>query len=226
MRLLDWILGLFILHIGGGGGGDGGAAMQAAEEERKNALRTKVNSLFGTGGEVPPEFLAEEASLAGGLRDKYTDESKRAYEDAERRMRFGAANTGNIGGTAYADAQARLAEDNRTGGTRIEDAVQRQINSLRAAREGARLNSIALVNSGSGPEAVEAAAAGLRGSLDTARSAARENITGDLFQGLAFTKGLADAGTREQQMAALYGRPKSSATFAPSESTGRIIRGY
>jgi hypothetical protein len=209
---------------GGGGGNDNSAAEQtAAEEARKAALRSQINSMFGAGGVVPANFATEEQALAQDLTGKYTDEAKLKYDDTERALRFGAANTGNIGGTAYADAQAKLNEQNRMGGTRIADSVQRAINQLRGARENTRLNSINLVNAGSGADAVEAASSGLRSTLANAQTAGRENLFGDLFQGLAFTKGVGDASSREQALAALYNKPKSTATFTPTDSTGRVI---
>lgn len=221
---IKWYLSLFMLCIGGGGGGGSSQAarQQEAEEARKSALRDKINALYGVGGASPQNFMDEEAEISKGLRDYYGDEQKKAYERAERQMRFGAANTGNIGSTTYADAESELAEKNRLGSTRIEEAVQRAINGLRGSRESTRLNAINLVNAGSGEDAVQSAMSGLRGVLDTAKSANRENLTSDLFENLAFTKVAGDSASRDELLRRALYPQKTSATYTVKPDYGTV----
>lgn len=208
--------------LGGGGGGssgDGGAAERAAEEARKAEMRAGVNALFDT-DEAKARFKTEEDDLAGALRGYYSDDLKRTYENAERALRFGASNTSNIGGSAYADSVGRLNEDNAMGGTRIDEAVQRALNSLRASREDSRARSINLVNAGSGSEAVGAAQSGIRQALDNATSANREQLFGDLFGNLAFTKAAGDASDKNAAALAYFNKIKGGNAFFPTQATG------
>lgn len=209
--------------IFGGGGGDNSAAiLQQQEEDRKAALRAQINALYGVGGKIPKNFVAEEDELARNLREFYGTERQDEYERAERQMRFGAANTGNIGSTTYADAENDLAEKNRKGGTRIDEAVQRAIQQLRGSREGSRLNAIQLVNSGSGSDAVASASQGIRDSLNAAKASNREDLFSDLFTNLAYTKAASDAASRDQQRASYFAPKSGNAYYVTPASSGRV----
>lgn len=190
---------------GGGGGGDGGAAQQQAEEARKDALRGRVNSLF-QGPDAQPQFKSQEDALAQNYRDYYSSDLKRNYDAAARNLKFSAANSGNVGGSAYADQQSKLDEQNQLGGTRIEDAVRSAVNNLRNSREDARTRSISLINAGEGESGVQAASTGLQNSISAANSAQKQNLFGDLFGTLAASKQLGDAGNLSAQQLALYNR--------------------
>lgn len=208
---------------GGGGGGDGGAAMMQAEESRKADMRGKVNALFDD-PEAQQRFSGEETQVSDALRGYYTDQLKREYDQNERQLRFGAGNTGNIGGSAYADKIAKLNTDNAMGGTEISDAVTRAVNNLRAAREGTRMQSINLINGGAGPEAVTSAQQGLQQSLDAAKSGNKEQLFGDLFSNLAFNNAAGNANNQSASAMALFRNKLGS--FFPTQpaSGGTIIR--
>lgn len=208
--------------MGGGGGGDGGAGDRISDENQKAALRREVNTLFDA-PEAQTRFADEETKLSDALRGFYSDDLKRGYQESERGIRFGAADTGNVGGSAYADAVSKLNEKNDLGGTRIEEAVRRAINNLRGGRENTRMQSINLINSGTGSDAVASANTGLRQALDVSNAANRENIVAGLFDNLAFANnGIAQA---QKQTAAndLYNRARSFYSAQPTNS-GTVVR--
>lgn len=209
---------------GGGGGGDGGAALQREEEARKDALRQRVNALYQA-PEVLPQLAAEEQELSNNLRGHYSTDLQKNYEQAERNLRFGASNTGNVGGSVFADETAKLNEENRTGGTRIEEAVRRAVNNLRNAREDSRTRSISLINAGEGESGVQAASQGLRQAIDSASSAGKENLFSDLFANLALAKASGDA-TDKNAAALAYFNKQRGGSFIPTQpaNNGTIIR--
>jgi hypothetical protein len=201
----------------GGGAVDIPAALppQTITTEVPLDLSADVNTAKGM-------FEQEESNLSNTLRAFYTDQLKRQFEQASRAVKFGAANTGNLGGSAYADAVAKLNEENALGGTRVEEAVRRSINNLRAQREDSRNRAIGLVNAGSGDEAVASARTGLQQALSNANAAQRENIVMDLFGNLAFAKVASDQNARNAQLAELYRRPGAFFPTTPTAS-GTIV---
>lgn len=181
--------------------GDEEIAAAQAEEARKQGLRDRVNTMFSS-----PDLKTQEGEISGALRGNYSDELKRKYQEAERQLRFGAARTGNIGSTDYADENARINRENELGGTNIEGAVRRSIANLRGSREDTRTRAIGLINAGQGTEGVTSATEGLRLSADTARSANRERLFDDLFQNLAFNQVAGNQASQAAQIAALLNR--------------------
>jgi len=170
------------------------------------------------------QFATEEGDLAGALRGHYGDELQRNYAEQERQNRFGAARTGNIGGSAFADSRSSLEEQNRLGGTRIDEAVQRAINTLRSSREQTKLRAIDLVNAGSGEEGVQSATAGLKSSLEQAKAANREQLFGDLFTSGAFANANRISGDRNAQALAIFGNSRGGGLSPSSRNTQpRII---
>lgn len=175
---------------GGDEGGDGGSSeRQAAEEARKTALRSRINSLYGIGGEDPEamaarqQMEAEERQLADSTRGFYGEDLKYNYDRARRNNTFALADRGLLGGKAQVDSEAELARDNTMGATRLEDEVKSAVSGLRNAREGERLNATTLVNAGSGEDAVSAAQAGLSRAMQNAAAMRKTSIASDLFAG-------------------------------------------
>jgi hypothetical protein len=198
--------------------GDKSVASAQAEEAQKQALRDRVNTMFSA-----PDLKTQEGEISGALRGNYSDELKRRYQDAERELRFGAARTGNIGSTDYADESARINRENELGGTNIEGAVRRSIANLRGSREDTRARSIGLINAGEGTEGVQSATQGLALSADTARNANRERLFDDLFQNLAYSRVASNQSLQAAQLAALLNRGGGSSFSATSPNSGRVI---
>jgi hypothetical protein len=165
-------------------------------------------------------FEKQETSLDKNLGGYYGDELADDYEKAERAVRFGAANTGNIGGSVYADARSDLQLERGKGATQIDEAVRRAITGLKADREDARLRSIGLVNAGAGTEGVTAAQQGIRGAIQGAKSANREVLFTDLFDDLAFTKATSDANSRDAALLEYFRRGKSNSLGAGAAPSG------
>ncbi len=190
MKMLDWIFPRFVYCFGGdsgGGGGDGGfAERQQAEEARKATLRSKINSLYGLGGDeesakAAAQLTDEEGKLAGATRGFYEEDLKHSYDRAKRSNTFALADRGLLGGKAQIDTEAELNRDNTLGATRLEDEVRAAVAALKGQREGERLNATNLVNAGAGEDAVAGAQAGLTRALSNASATRKTSIAGDLF---------------------------------------------
>jgi hypothetical protein len=200
--------------------------LQEEDEARRGSLRNRITAMFG-GADATKQFSSEEDELAKALRGQYTDDLEKRYGAAERAMRFGAANTGNIGSTTFADASGKLTEENQLGATRIEEAVRRAIAGLRTAREDSRLRAMGLVDAGTGEEAVQAASSGLRLAAENARASGQEQIFNDLFGDLAYTKAAGDSNDKNAAALAYLARTRGSNSFFPTSSggnSGRIIQ--
>lgn len=207
--------------------------VEATEGERVPPLRNRIQAfedkpVYETRSTGAPEaraqFAKEETDLAGALRGHYGDELADQYAKAERATRFGAANTGNVGGSVYSDAQAELEKDRRLGGVRTEEATQRAIANLRASRDEAKLRAIGLVSSGAGDSAVQAARSGIQASLDNVRTAQKEQLFSDLFGDIALAKRGSDARDRNAEALALFaGLRRNGLGAGPGTSGPRIF---
>ena len=187
-----------------------GVEFQKAEEERKAALRAKVDQMFGIGPDATAaqsQFGQEDNQMADALRSYYSAEGKKGYDDAERSIRFGAARSGNIGSRTYADTLSRLNEANTTAGTRINEAVQRALLGLKGGRESLRQQTLGMINSGAGNEALSAASGGLNSVIDSNKNAQKEKLFTDLFSGFANAK---VAGDQANQMASVLAMLKQN----------------
>lgn len=196
---------------------DKSVAAAQAEEANKQGLRDRVNTMFSA-----PDLASQEGEISGALRGNYSDDLKQKYQEAERQLRFGAARTGNIGSTSFADENARISRENQLGGTNIEGAVRRAIGNLRSSREDTRARAIGLINAGEGTEGVQSATEGLRLSSDTARNANRERLFDDLFQNLAYNQVAQNQNSQAAQLAAILNRGRSVSSTVPTG--GSVIR--
>jgi len=220
--------GSFIKNLFGGGGGTDYAAIQLQqqqqEEARKDGLRKQIASLFEA-PEAKAQFATEEESLANSLRDYYGTQLGQKFADTSKSLKFGAANSGGIGGSSYADNLSTVQRDNSLGGTRIAEAVDRALTSLRGSREQSRNQALSLVNSGGGAEAVSAATAGTQNAIQLAKSQQRESLFDDLFQNIAVGKSAMDAGSRNAAQAALFKSKTGSYFPSMPTDTGRVVQG-
>jgi hypothetical protein len=173
----------------GAGGDTTAAAQQAADEARKQALIEQINAMY-----APENFKDEEDNLSGAIRGQQGDALKLGYDNAARSTTFDAARRGNVGGSVMADNIAGLNRDNQLGGTKIEDAVNSTLAGMRSSRLSSQNNAISLANAGSGPEAVNAAATGIKNSIDTAQAAKVPDVTQGLFQNVALSNEGINAG--------------------------------
>lgn len=217
-KVLSDMSGLF----GGGGGDTSGIEAQRQEEARKAALREQVNSLFDA-DPAKAQFATEDAQLGTSLRGYYTDELKRKFDDAMRGLKFQASESGNLG-SAYSDQLGRLEQENQTGATRIDEAVRTALANLSSQREGTRANALNMIASGGGADAVNAASAQLKNSLNLANSNSRQQLFGDILGDTAFNKSVADAATREQNKLAEL-KSGTPAFYNPvSSGSGTVVR--
>lgn len=210
--------------LGGGVGGDASGAQFAQQEEaRKAALRQQVNALFDTDA-AKSQFAAEDQRIAQALRGFYTDDLGRRFTDASRNLRQSAANSGNLG-SAFLDQRSRLERENQMGATRIDDAVRKAVADLNAQREGTRANALQMISAGGGADAINAASAGLRNSIDMASSAQKQQLFSDILGDTAFNKQLSDARARDAATLAQI-RSRTSQFMNPVNTGGGRIVGY
>lgn len=210
--------------LGGGVGGDASGAQFAQQEEaRKAALRQQVNALFDTDA-AKSQFAAEDQRIAQALRGFYTDDLGRRFTDASRNLRQSAANSGNLG-SAFLDQRSRLERENQMGATRIDDAVRKAVADLNAQREGTRSNALQMISAGGGADAINAASAGLRNSIDMASAAQKQNLFSDILGDTAFNKQLSDARSRDAAMLAQM-KSRTAQFLTPVNTGGGRIVGY
>lgn len=212
--------------IGGGsdsGSGSGDAA--AAEEARKDALRRRIDTLYGIGDDAAAKQLADERTqVSDSTRSYYADQLARSFGSAERNNRFNLARQGLLGGSANVDTNTELETDRTLGATRIDQAARAAAASLDAQREQERMGAIGLVNSGAGESAVSSAQAGLRNSLNQVSNTNKANLFGDLFStgADAFASQNANAANAamlarfQQQLGAYFPTKSSGGTVTPS----------
>jgi hypothetical protein len=173
------------------------ADQQAADEARKKALIEQINAMYD-----PNNFADEEGKLSDAIRGQQGDALKLGYDKAARATTFDAARRGNVGGSVMADNIAGLNRDNQLGSTKIEDAVNAALSGLRSSRLSSQNNAISLVNAGSGPEAVNAAATGIKNAIDTARAEKIPDITQGLFQNVALSNQAINTGNNTAALGA------------------------
>jgi len=174
--------------------------------------------------EAAAQLAKEESDLSSATRDYYTDRLTREGQQAERKNRFALANRGLSRGSVDIDTGAELARARGEGATRIEDEVTNTLANLRNQREAERQNTVQLIQSGVGEDAVAAAGAGLRRAYDTVRGQQKADLTGDLFT----TFSSQPQYTYDPTLLAAERYKQRLSSFYPSStggSAGRITRG-
>jgi hypothetical protein len=200
--------------------------MAAADEEvRKEHLRARINAMYGHGDESAAAALDQEKTkLAEATRAYYTDELGDQASNAERKTRFKLARQGLLGGSEEVSQQGDVVQDRDLGATRVDEAVRRAVMGLSESREQERLNALNLANSGAGEGAVSAASAGLRNSIESAQTAQKAELFGDLFAGAADAGTANNLAAQEALLASRY-RDRLGAFFnnsGRSTSSGRV----
>lgn len=194
-----------------------------AEEARKDALRERINKMYGQGDEAAAAAMEQEnTKLAEATRRYYTEQLGEQSQKAERATRFKLARQGLLGGSEEVHQQGDVREDRDLGATRVDEAVRRAIAALTEQREQERLGAVNLVNAGQGEDAVRAAQAGLRSSFENANNQQKADLFGDLFSGAADSAANNNNAAAEAMMAARY-RESLNAFFR--NSGGRTTSG-
>lgn len=208
---------------GGGGGADASIIQQQADQAAKAQLIGRINNLFDS-PEAQAQFAQENADTATALRGQYGTEQQKAYDQQEKSLRFGFANSGNVASPAYATQVGKLSEANQLVGTNTEQAVNRAINNLNASREDSRARAIQAANAGVGESAVQSASSGIKAALENAKAGQMEDIVGNSFNNLATVKMLSDNSSKDSNMLALFQSLRKSPLAPVSQNTtsGRV----
>lgn len=161
-----------------GGGDDAAEAAERQERERQEQIRRSTQA-------IDRAFSGREAQLddfVNALRAEFRTEARRQKGDADRSLKFSLARGGLTGGSAAADAGARLADDFTRGILQGERQAQDALSRLRSADEASRADLIRLAQGGADVStAATQASRALQANLEGARSSSLVDGLGDIF---------------------------------------------
>lgn len=172
--------------MGGGGKSSNDVAneQRRQEEQRIAAIQAGLaatNKIFDS-----PEREAQIQDFLAANRQQYFGELNRQTEEAQRQLRFSLARSGTYGGRQQVDAAKDLGEAHNRGVIQADRLAQGAANEVRQADEDARLRVIQLIQSGTdATTASRMATAGLRTSLEGARSSMNADALGTVFGGFS-----------------------------------------
>lgn len=169
-----------------GGGGSNNAQEQADRNERERQAQiasstASINRIFDD-----PARQAQYDKLTADTTQFYTDDLNQQNEDAQRKLKFALARSGNTGGSLQVSQGQRLGEDYEKGLIEASRRGQAAGASLRSSDEQTRSNLIAAAQAGlDATTAGSQAASSLRANLDSSRADATANMLGDSFANFA-----------------------------------------
>lgn len=165
----------------GGGGGNSAqkqAEQQEAERQRQITQSTAaINKLFDA-----PSRTAQYDQIAADTTKYYTSDLDRQNAEAQRKLKFSLARSGNAGGSLQFDQGAQLGKDYERGLLEATRRGQQAAASLRGQDEATRQNLVAMAQAGlDTTTASSEAASALRSNLQAGQADATANALGDLF---------------------------------------------
>lgn len=165
------------------GGGSNRAQQQAEqnERERQEAIRrgtAAVNQAFddpSRRGYIEGDFLDATRAYLG-------EDLDRQKSDNDRQLKFAMARSGLAGGSAQVDAAREAGEVYNRGKLEVERRSQGAVADLLGADEQARLNLLAMVQSGlDATTASQRASSAMRNNLLSGKSSSVADGLGDVF---------------------------------------------
>lgn len=168
----------------GGGGNNAQREAQAQERERQARIGASVgqiNRVFDN-----PAREGEINDFLGATREFYTDDLNRQKASTDRSLKFAMARNGQTGGSVSIDANRRVGEDYNRGVIEADRKAQSAAADLRAQDEQARLNLIAMAQSGlDATTASSQAASAMRNNLLSGKATSTAQGLGDAFGSFA-----------------------------------------
>lgn len=164
------------------GGGDNGAAKEARrqEEARQRGITQstrRINQVFDD-----PARAAQIDDFYNATRQYYTDDLGRQKKVTDRNVKFAMARNGQTGGSVAVDTNRRVGEDFLRGTIEADRRAQGAAADLRAQDEQARLNLIAMAQSGlDATTGAARSATALQNNLQAGRASATAQGLGDVF---------------------------------------------
>lgn len=153
---------------------------QQAEAERQAAIAattSRVNSIYGS-----PQRESDIQDFVGATRELLNRELTDQKSETDRQLKFALARGGQIGGSTQIDQARKLGKDYAKGVLEVERRAQGAGADLRAQDQSAKMNLIAMAQGGlDATTAQQQAIAGMRNSLEAARSTDYAKQFGDIF---------------------------------------------
>lgn len=161
------------------GGGDD-AAEEAARQERERKAQIRRSTAA-----IDRAFSGRSSQLddfVEALRQEFRTEAQRQKGDVDRQLKFSLARGGLTGGSAAADAGARLGDEFSRGILQGERQAQDALARLRSADEASRADLIRLAQGGADVStAATQASRALQANLEGARANSLVDGFGDIF---------------------------------------------
>ena len=164
----------------GGGSNNSQREAEAAERERQARIAQStgaINAIYDS-----PERQAQYDRLASDTTTFYRSDLDRQKEVNDRKLKFALARGGQIGGSVQVDQSTRLGEDYLKGVVEASRRGQAAGANLRGMDEQARLNLIAMAQTGLDATTASARAANsLRSNLEAGKAESTASSLGDMF---------------------------------------------
>jgi len=168
------------------GSGSNNAQKQAERQERERQAAIgqsvgQINAVFDN-----PNRKREIDDFLGATREYYLGNLNQQKAENDRALKFATARSGLTGGSESIDRVRRAAEDYTRGVTEVDRRAQGAANELRSQDEQARMNLIAMAQSGlDATTASQRASTALQNNLAGNLASARTAALGDAFGGMA-----------------------------------------
>lgn len=211
-----------------GGGGDAANAAQQQEYQRQAGIKRsvdKINGIYGGADRQQQYGDFEKAMQAYNL-----DQVNQQKVDADRQLNFAMARQGLTGGSADADASARLMRDYNKGVLKGQQAASSAAAGLKAQDQAQKQQLIGLAQSGlDATTAANQSLTGMRTNLEQAMAQGQAQGLGDLFGGLATYY---DAANQAEQLRGLLSGQQTNGLYGmqtnyqmPANAPGALALG-
>jgi hypothetical protein len=206
---------------GGGGGGDPSAYARESEARRQAQIAAAtgaINNVFNN-----PSREQAYSQHANTVLERNMLELAEDKADADRQLRFALARSGLTGGTAQADAAARLGQNYDQNVLQANQYAQEQAANLRRADQEAKSRLVSQAQSGL--DASTAAQLANSNTQNNLRLAANQNnlaSLGDLLAGVALTAHQGAAGAGQGDARRILSDEDQFGTYIPAAGN----RGY
>ncbi len=168
------------------GSSDDGAAReaQAAERERQSAIQNSVNRINQVFDN--PNREAQYADVLNAARAFYQRDLDEKNTENNRQLKFSLARSGNTGGSLARDQGTNAGKAYSRGLLEADRLAQSQQANLRSDDQSARLNLIAMAQSGlDATTGAQQAASAMRNNLQAGKATSAVDGVGDIFGSFA-----------------------------------------
>lgn len=167
----------------GGGGSSGADEARRAEAERQRRIREATQAILAAFGDPARDEAI--TNYRSSVEQVNLDKLQRDREEAARKLKFGLARTGQLGGSTDIFKTGKLSERYNEGVLRASQIAEESAARLRAQDEQAKQSLIAQAQGGmdvalAQQQALRAAQENLSAIRDTAPVASLDNLFADI----------------------------------------------